>query len=369
MTELPQPLTPTDCNLRDFLFMPLDVARLRDSKGVTILTGDEFRCSVLLWCAAWHQVPSASLPDDDIELAQIAGFGRVIKAWKKVRAGALRGWIKCSDGRLYHPVVAEKANEAWAGRVKYREEKEKERIRKAEIRAAKKAEEDAAKALLSRATSDFVPDLSTGQHSNVHRTNGTCPPDSALRGTVDSGEGQWTVDSGQLTSKTRADDDSTATGSASAELSEGGSPREAKLPTREKPPLSEDPAVQLTVALRRQGVNVMSTNPYLLQWVADGVTLEQLTEAVGVARETKGDTAKIVPGYLVPILDKIRNPPAAAPASNGKPRIDDWGWRKSNGGIDAKGRDMGMHARGGESYPDFANRIQKEIDKRKGQQP
>lgn len=33
MTELqlPEPLTPPDCDLRDFAFMPLDVARLRDS--------------------------------------------------------------------------------------------------------------------------------------------------------------------------------------------------------------------------------------------------------------------------------------------------------------------------------------------------
>jgi hypothetical protein len=32
----------------------------------------------------------------------------------------LRGWIKCADGLLYHPVVAEKALEAWA---KKREQK------------------------------------------------------------------------------------------------------------------------------------------------------------------------------------------------------------------------------------------------------
>lgn len=93
--------------------MPLDVVRLRDSDIAAISSGDEFRCAVLLWCASWHQVPAASLPDDDIVLAQLAGYGRVIKEWKKVREGSLRGWVKCSDGRLYHPVVAEKANEAW----------------------------------------------------------------------------------------------------------------------------------------------------------------------------------------------------------------------------------------------------------------
>ncbi len=113
MSESTSPLTPPDCDLREFPFMPLDVVRLRDSDIAAVSSGDEFRCAVLLWCASWHQVPAASLPDDDIILAQLAGFGRVVKEWKKVRAGSLRGWVKCTDGRLYHPVVAEKANEAW----------------------------------------------------------------------------------------------------------------------------------------------------------------------------------------------------------------------------------------------------------------
>lgn len=107
-------MTPPGCDLREFPFMPLDVVRLRDSDIAAISSGDEFRCAVLLWCASWHQVPAASLPDDDIILAQLAGYGRVVKEWKKVREGSLRGWIKCDDGRLYHPVVVEKANEAWA---------------------------------------------------------------------------------------------------------------------------------------------------------------------------------------------------------------------------------------------------------------
>jgi hypothetical protein len=73
--------------------------------------------AVLLWGASWHQVPAASLPDDDRLLAQLAGYGKVVNAWKKVRAGALRGFVKCSDGRLYHPVVAEKAREMWSDKL------------------------------------------------------------------------------------------------------------------------------------------------------------------------------------------------------------------------------------------------------------
>lgn len=110
--------------------MPLDVVRLRDGDISAISTGDEFRCAVLLWCASWHQVPAASIPDDDIVLAQLAGFGRVVKEWKKVRHGALRGWIKCTDDRLYHHVVAEKANEAWVAKMTQRWKTECARIKK-----------------------------------------------------------------------------------------------------------------------------------------------------------------------------------------------------------------------------------------------
>lgn len=124
------PLTPPDCDLRDFAFMPLDVVRLRDSELATLATGDEFRCAVLLWCASWHQIPAASLPDDDTMLAQLAGFGRVVKEWRKVRVGSLRGWIKCSDHRLYHPVVAEKAREAWRAKLKQRWMTECSRVKK-----------------------------------------------------------------------------------------------------------------------------------------------------------------------------------------------------------------------------------------------
>lgn len=117
MTE---PLTPPDCDLRDFPSMLLDVARLRDSTLASNESGDAFRAAVLLWAASWHQLPAASLPDDDQWIATTAGYalrGKIDRAWTKVRAGALRKYVKCSDGRLYHPVVAEKALECWLSKL------------------------------------------------------------------------------------------------------------------------------------------------------------------------------------------------------------------------------------------------------------
>jgi hypothetical protein len=93
--------------------MPMDAMRLRDSDLAAVATGDEFRAAVLLWCACWHQLPAASLPNDDRMLAKLAGYGRDVDAWMIVKKEALRKFVVCDDGRLYHPVIAEKANDAW----------------------------------------------------------------------------------------------------------------------------------------------------------------------------------------------------------------------------------------------------------------
>ena len=114
-----EPLVPAHIDLRDFPFMPLEVARLRDSSIVDEISGDEFRAAILLWCASWHQVPAGSLPTDRKQLSKFAGYGRVVTEWDKVAEGALYGWLECSDGRLYHPVIAEKAIEAWDKKAEF----------------------------------------------------------------------------------------------------------------------------------------------------------------------------------------------------------------------------------------------------------
>ncbi|MDX2233629.1 MAG: DUF1376 domain-containing protein [Hyphomonadaceae bacterium] len=123
MTDLPEPLTPPDCDLRAFRYFELDAQRLEDSDFMAITSGDEFKAGVRLWIKAWRQVPAASLPDDDRVLAHLAGVAP--EAWPALRTGALHGFVKCSDGRLYHPTLAEKAREAWASR-----ERQKERANK-----------------------------------------------------------------------------------------------------------------------------------------------------------------------------------------------------------------------------------------------
>lgn len=131
--DLQAPLVAADVDLRDFAFMPLDVARLRDSDLASDETPESCWAAVLLWCASWHQVPAASIPDSDQWQAKQAGYvsrGRIDAQWAKVREGALRGWIACSDGRLYHPVVAEKARDAWKSKLIQRHKTECARIKK-----------------------------------------------------------------------------------------------------------------------------------------------------------------------------------------------------------------------------------------------
>ncbi|MHB1690953.1 MAG: DUF1376 domain-containing protein [Thiomonas sp.] len=112
--HLAEPLTPLDCDLRSsgMVFMPLDVGRLMDSDLFAMATGEEFKAAMALYAKAWLQVPAASLPNDDRVLAHLAG-GYTPRRWRKVKDVAMRGWLLCTDGRLYHPVIAEFAHDAW----------------------------------------------------------------------------------------------------------------------------------------------------------------------------------------------------------------------------------------------------------------
>lgn len=125
MTE---PMTTPDCDLRDFVWMPLDCNRLLTSETWVLGSAEEKVASLTLWMKSWHQVPAGSLPDNDKMLAHMSEAGA---KWAKVRDHALRGWVKCGDGRFYHPVVCEKAREAWANKCAQKARTEAARAAKA----------------------------------------------------------------------------------------------------------------------------------------------------------------------------------------------------------------------------------------------
>jgi hypothetical protein len=120
VSDLPEPFTPPEADLRGMPYMPLDLVTLFDSDLYALSTGDEFKAALTLWGKSFYQVPAGSLPADDRLLEHLSGS----KRWKAVRNMAMRGWIKCSDGRMYHKTVAEKVAEAWASRLSRRERTE-----------------------------------------------------------------------------------------------------------------------------------------------------------------------------------------------------------------------------------------------------
>ena len=107
--ELPAPLMGDD-ELPDLDSFMLNTEKLMNSQLVLLTSGDEFKAAVLLWCAAWRERPACSLPNDDKVLA---GVARVTpRLWKKIKAGAMRGFVLCSDDRWYHPFLVKDARRA-----------------------------------------------------------------------------------------------------------------------------------------------------------------------------------------------------------------------------------------------------------------
>jgi hypothetical protein len=117
----PPPLVPADVDLRDFAFMPIDVRRLLTSETWMLGSSDVKAAAMSLWLESWHQVPAGSVPDNDRILAHLSQAGR---AWPRVREHVMRGWVKCDDGRFYHPVVVEKARESWERKQLHKRKRE-----------------------------------------------------------------------------------------------------------------------------------------------------------------------------------------------------------------------------------------------------
>jgi hypothetical protein len=318
----PAPLVAADVDLTDFPYMPLDVRRLRDSGLASKVSGDAFRAAVLLWCASWHQVPAASLPDDDEELASLAGygFGSGVRDWRKIRVGALRGWVKCSDGRLYHGVVAEKANEAWTSKLQHRHRRECERLKKMGQRLDVKPVYPSFEEWVEyreRTGSDRWPDpkCPEGQASHVpgdipNESRGTGParpedvPTPVPGDSVSKGEGE-----GKGERRERE----------TPSLRSGAS----REPARESPePTLSGQACRL---MREAGVQrVNPSDPKLAQLLLQGVTPQQLGDLARELRETKPDAHQ--PYVLAAMQGRLRDaaampqhPPGTAQRAGQRP--------------------------------------------------
>jgi uncharacterized protein DUF1376 len=114
--------------------MPILLARLFGSEFFALATLEERAVGMTLWFQSWHQLPAGSLPSEDKHLAYLAHCD-FETTWPRVREMALHKWVKCSDGRLYHPVIANEVSKAWLHRLEYEEKKRKEAQRQREWRS------------------------------------------------------------------------------------------------------------------------------------------------------------------------------------------------------------------------------------------
>lgn len=113
MTGYPAPPVPSECTMEGNDWFPFFFDRLRKSKWWRRASDLARARNVMMWGEAYKAVPAGSLPDDDDELAEAAGFGMDAAAFIAAKAEIMAPWTLCSDGRWYHPTICEVALDAW----------------------------------------------------------------------------------------------------------------------------------------------------------------------------------------------------------------------------------------------------------------
>jgi hypothetical protein len=346
MNTLPDPLIPLDCDLTDFQFMPLDVARLRDSELATLESPEACWAAVLLWCVSWHQIPAASLPNDDRMLAKYAGYlsrGKIDPAWNKIRDGAMRNWILCSDNRYYHPVVAEKALTAWKSKWEQAYRTELARIKKHN----------------QRHTDDQLEIPSLDDFMST-RTSPDCPADKSQLS-----QGQTPI----VPRKSHPTDTETETEGIlkgyikpiSSVITEGQTNGDEKPQSEHLKTQPTEPAHWVDHFNQQYGTDYGYKTtaqrkhiwPVLTRWCKDGYTVEQVSTAVKRAHEEAIEPIVNLILYVDRVLASIQTK-KAAPLQ--------W-WTTEKGRAD-KLKELGMSTRPGENNNALVARIQAEIDRR-----
>jgi hypothetical protein len=91
-----------------------------------------------------------------------------VKEWRKVRVGAMRGFVMCSDGRYYHQVIAQKAVSSWIAKLEQKHRSECAKLKKWNQRHPdEKIDVPTFQLWITRAYPESVPLLSSGHGANV----------------------------------------------------------------------------------------------------------------------------------------------------------------------------------------------------------
>ena len=103
-SDIPDPPYPADVRAKGWRF-DLDIERIENSDTWTLAPADMRPWLLMLWMRSWTQTPCGSLPASDELVA--ARIGMDARAFAGNREILMRGWYRCADNRLYHPVITE----------------------------------------------------------------------------------------------------------------------------------------------------------------------------------------------------------------------------------------------------------------------
>lgn len=112
------PLVPAEVNLESFPWAPVRLAFLSGHPLALLPNPEPFRALVLLIAQAWRKQPAMTAPNDDVQLAAMAGFGRDVNSWLTVRESVMQDWVLCSDGRWHHPELTSWALQSWEAKMR-----------------------------------------------------------------------------------------------------------------------------------------------------------------------------------------------------------------------------------------------------------
>lgn len=118
--------------------------------------------------------------------------------------------------------------------------------------------------------------------------------------------------------------------------------------------------IQISQIFTKAGLNVPLNDARLKEIAQMRVLESEINEAITQAKDNRKRASSTTPiniGFVLAILKGMK---ANAKTQNPIEEV----WWKSNEGIDAKGRELGMRAQGSESYEAFKTRIFAELRKR-----
>lgn len=196
----PDPLVPAECSMAGNEWFPFYFDRVRKSKWWRRATDVARARNVMMWGEAFKAAPAGSLPDDDDELAEAAGYGMDIDAFLAVKGDIMAPWVLCSDGRWYHPTVCEVVLDAWErSSERKKAAAERQRRRRDKVRGVtpkiadvtpQSREVTGESASVTRDTAENERDFGIQDRTGQDSTEPPLPPEGESRGDLERDGGK-----------------------------------------------------------------------------------------------------------------------------------------------------------------------------------